>query len=80
MERVVLSLQPSPVRDHSVVRRKYPVYVLASIGKILGLFVAAVVAVLATLLHVWYRGVLHAPEVKRRKAARRRARRAVPPY
>jgi hypothetical protein len=79
MERVVLSLQPSPALDDSVVPPKYSVSVLASIGKILGLFVAAVVAVLATLLHVWYRGVLHAPEVKRRKAARR-AGRAVPPY
>ena len=44
--------------------------VAASIGRILGLLAAA----LAALLHVWYRGVLAAPEVKRRKAARRSAR------
>jgi hypothetical protein len=44
---------------------------VASIRKILG-FVALSIA---ALLHVWYRGVLAAPEVKRRKAAKRAARR-----
>jgi len=38
--------------------------------------VRLVVSALAALLHVWYRAVLAAPEVKRRKAARRAARRA----
>jgi hypothetical protein len=45
---------------------------VASIARLFGFLVAAV----AGLLHVWYRGVLAAPEVKRRKAARRAARRA----
>jgi hypothetical protein len=45
---------------------------VASIRKILGFLVAGIGA----LLHVWYRAVLAAPEVKRRKAARRAARRA----
>ncbi|HEY2310228.1 MAG TPA: hypothetical protein VGH46_03835 [Gaiellaceae bacterium] len=45
---------------------------MASIRKAFGLLALAV----AALLHVWYRGVLAAPEVKRRKAARRAARRA----
>jgi hypothetical protein len=49
---------------------------LASIRRVLVLAVAAVVAALAALLHVWYRGVLAAPEVKLRKRARRAARRA----
>jgi hypothetical protein len=44
---------------------------VASIRKIFGAFVLAV----AALLHVWYRGVLAAPDVKRRKAAKRAARR-----
>jgi hypothetical protein len=43
----------------------------ASIAKLFGLLVAAI----AGLLHVWYRAVLAAPAVKRRKAARRAARR-----
>jgi hypothetical protein len=46
--------------------------VVASIGRLLGLVVLAFVAV----LRLWYRAVLLAPEVKRRKAARRAARRA----
>jgi hypothetical protein len=46
--------------------------VVASIARVLGLLAAAV----AGLLHLWYRGVLAAPEAKRRKAARREARRA----
>lgn len=45
---------------------------VASIVRLFGLLVAAVVGV----LRVWYRAVLLAPEVKRRKAARRAARRA----
>jgi hypothetical protein len=36
----------------------------------------AVVGALAALFHLWYRGVLAAPEIKRRKAAKRAARRA----
>ncbi len=40
---------------------------VASIRRILGLAAAA----LAGLLRLWYRAVLAAPEVKRRKAARR---------
>jgi hypothetical protein len=46
--------------------------VVASIARLFGLLVLG----LAGLLHLWYRGVLGAPEVKRRKAARRAARRA----
>jgi len=46
--------------------------VVASIGRLLGLVALAFVAV----LRLWYRAVLLAPEVKRRKAARRAARRA----
>lgn len=42
-----------------------------NIRRILG----AAAGALAALLHVWYRGVLAAPAVKRRKRARR-ARRA----
>jgi hypothetical protein len=45
---------------------------MTKIKRILG----GVVAALAALFHLWYRGVLAAPEVKRRKAARRGARRA----
>jgi hypothetical protein len=45
---------------------------VASIGRLLGLVGVAVLAV----LRLWYRAVLLAPEVKRRKAARRAARRA----
>ncbi|HEY3576530.1 MAG TPA: hypothetical protein VGK68_00890 [Gaiellaceae bacterium] len=45
---------------------------VASIARVLGVVAAAV----AGLLHLWYRGVLAAPEVKRRKAARRAVRRA----
>jgi hypothetical protein len=45
---------------------------VASIAKLFGLALAG----LAALLHLWYRGVLAAPEVKRRRAARRAARRA----
>jgi hypothetical protein len=44
---------------------------VASIKRILALSAGA----LAVLLHVWYRGVLAVPAVKRRKRARR-ARRA----
>jgi len=51
--------------DESTLRDSVP-----SIKRILRLALAA----LAALLHLWYRGVLAAPEVKRRKAARRRAR------
>jgi hypothetical protein len=40
--------------------------------RMLGAFVGA----LAAFLHLWYRGVLAAPEAKRRKAARKGARRA----
>jgi hypothetical protein len=46
--------------------------VVASIRRIL-VFVAVGIG---ALLRVWYRAVLVAPEVKRRKAARRVARRA----
>jgi hypothetical protein len=46
--------------------------VASIVRRILG-FAAVTVA---ALLHVWYRGVLAAPEVKRRKAAKRAARRA----
>jgi hypothetical protein len=49
--------------------------VLASIRRALFLAAAAAFATFGTLLHVWYRGVLAAPEVKRRKAARRAAQR-----
>ncbi len=45
---------------------------VARIAAVLGLAVAGI----AGLLHLWYRGALAAPEVKRRKAARRAARRA----
>ncbi len=45
---------------------------VARVAWVLGLAAAA----MAGLLHLWYRGVLAAPEVKRRKAARRAARRA----
>jgi len=44
--------------------------VVASIAKLFGVALAG----LAALLHLWYRGVLAAPGVKRRKARRRRAR------
>jgi hypothetical protein len=37
-------------------------------------------ALLAFGLYVWYRAVREAPGVKRRKAARRRARRSQDPY
>jgi hypothetical protein len=74
----VLSIFPqtSPARDDFVLApvttRSTLGGVLASIGRVL-----LVVAVgIAALLHLWYRGVLAAPEVKRRKAARRAARRA----
>jgi len=41
------------------------------------LLIAGVLAAgLVALLHLWYRGVLAVPEVKRRKAARRAAKRA----
>lgn len=46
--------------------------VASIIRRILG-FVAVTIA---ALLHVWYRAVLAAPKVKRRKAARRAARNA----
>jgi hypothetical protein len=49
---------------------------MARIIKLLAVLVGALAAGLAAVLHLWYRGVLAAPEVKRRKAARRRARRA----
>jgi hypothetical protein len=53
--------------------RKYPLRQVATIiRRILG-FVAVTIA---ALLHVWYRAVLAAPAVKRRKAARRAARNA----
>ncbi|MGZ4289111.1 MAG: hypothetical protein ACXVQZ_00660 [Gaiellaceae bacterium] len=42
----------------------------ASIRRILGLLAVGI----GSLLHVWYRAVLAAPQVKRRKAARRAAR------
>ncbi|HZD87819.1 MAG TPA: hypothetical protein VE088_07430 [Gaiellaceae bacterium] len=45
---------------------------MASIRRVLRLVASA----FATLLGVWYRAVLAAPEVKRRKAARRADRRA----
>ncbi|HZS31035.1 MAG TPA: hypothetical protein VFA37_07245 [Gaiellaceae bacterium] len=45
---------------------------MTSIKRILGTLAGA----LAALLHVWYRGVLAVPEVKRRKAARRATQRA----
>jgi hypothetical protein len=44
---------------------------VASIARLLGLVALAFVA----LLRTWYRAVLFAPEVKRRKAARRAQRR-----
>jgi hypothetical protein len=45
------------------------------------LLIAGVLAAgLGVFLHLWYRGVLAVPEVKRRKAARRAARRAALPY
>jgi hypothetical protein len=37
-------------------------------------------ALLAFALYVWYRAVREAPAIKRRKAARRRARRSQDPY
>jgi len=40
----------------------------------------ALAAVVAFALYVWYRAVRRAPAVKRRKAARRRARRSQDPY
>jgi hypothetical protein len=49
--------------------------VVASIVRLLGLALAAIAVAIAALLHLWYRGVLAAPEVKRRKASRRAARR-----
>jgi hypothetical protein len=45
---------------------------VASIGRLLGLVGIAFLA----MLRLWYRAVLLAPEVKRRKAARRASRRA----
>jgi hypothetical protein len=45
---------------------------MAALKLIAGVLAAGVAAV----LHLWYRGVLAVPEVKRRKAARRAARRA----
>jgi hypothetical protein len=45
---------------------------VTSIARLLAVVAAAVGA----LLGLWYRAVLAAPEVKRRKAARRAARRA----
>ena len=45
---------------------------LASIGRILGLFAAMV----AAFLRLWYRAVLLAPEAKRRKKAKRDLRAA----
>jgi hypothetical protein len=45
---------------------------MARLKLIAGGFAAGVLAV----LHLWYRSVLAVPEVKRRKAARRAARRA----
>jgi hypothetical protein len=49
---------------------------VASIARLFALIFGLFAAALAGLLHVWYRGVLAAPAVKRRKAARRAARRA----
>lgn len=51
-------------------RLDYPQRGVPNIKRILGGAVAAI----ATLLHLWYRGVLAAPEVKRRKAAKRGGR------
>jgi hypothetical protein len=50
--------------------------VVASIRRVLVLAVAGLAVGVAGFLHLWYRAVLAAPEVKRRKAARRAARRA----
>jgi hypothetical protein len=49
---------------------------VASIVRLLGLAAAALFALVFGVLRLWYRAVLYAPEVKRRKAARRAARRA----
>jgi hypothetical protein len=42
----------------------------------LKLIAVGLAAGLGGVLHLWYRGVLAVPEVKRRKAARRAAKRA----
>jgi hypothetical protein len=47
---------------------------VASIARVFGLLLVGLLVALAGLLHLWYRGVLAAPEVKRRKVARRAAR------
>jgi hypothetical protein len=49
---------------------------MTSIIRHIAVLAAVLVAGLAAVLHLWYRGVLAVPEVKRRKAARRAARRA----
>jgi cytochrome b561 len=47
--------------------------VVASIARLFFLAVAGLAMLVLALLRVWYRAVLAAPEVKRRKAARRLA-------
>jgi hypothetical protein len=49
---------------------------MARLIKLVALLAGGLVVGLAAVLHLWYRGVLAVPEVKRRKAARRAARHA----
>jgi hypothetical protein len=52
---------------------------MARLIRLIVVIAGGLVAGLAAVLHLWYRGVLAVPEVKRRKAARRAARRAARP-